>query len=239
MFGRNKFNVPITVFIQSPDGLTKRNTAAYFMIHKGNRRLKLKNGLLIDANSTAKYGDTYFVYTPDEKVYFPVRVNLLASDVIQRIKKYENEHLEELNKIENDDTLELEEKAQKKKELLSNALTESERNLLDKYGVSFDIIPDQAAYEVLQQQIEEANRIKAQKKQTTLERMMPVAMVVGLTIGFAILAYATANYNSTVSASAVQITSGMQQISATLKSVLVSLGSNAGHTIANSTIPAP
>ena len=238
MFGRNKYNTPVVIFRQSPDGFTKVNSSAMFMIIKGNRRLKLKSGLVISADSTSKVGNTFYTFTPDEKVYFPIKFSLLGNDVIQRIKKYESEHIDEFQKIDEDPTISLEEKAQKKKEIMRQALSPDENHLLDKYGISFDIIPDQAAYEILQQQIEEANRIKAQKKQTTLERLMPVVMVVGMAIGFAIIAYATANYNSAVSSSAVRIVSSMQQIVTSLHSVVTAIGGSATHAV-NSTIPAP
>ena len=238
MFGRNKYNTPVIIFRQSPEGFTKVNSSAMFTIDKGNRRLKLKNGLVIGADNTSKIGNTFFTFTPDEKVYFPIKISLLGADIIQKIKKYENEHIEEFRKIEGDANLSLEEKEQAKKETMRKALSLDENHLLDKYGISFDILPDQAAYEILQQQIEEANRIKAQKKQTTLEKLMPVAMIVGMAIGFAIIAYATANYNSTVSTSAVQIVSGMNQISAHLQSVINALGGSTSHAI-NSSIPAP
>ena len=238
MFGKNKFDTPVVVFRQSPDGFTKVNTAAVFIIKNGSRRLRLRSGIIIGTESTSKVGNTYFTFTPDEKVYFPVKINLLPPDVVQRIEKYENEHIEQFKEIDQTESLDVNEKEQKKKELLLQALNPDERKLLEKYGMSFDILPDQAAYEILQQQIEEANRIKMQKKKTMLEILMPVLMIVGLAIGYAILAYATANYNSAISGSASTIATASQNIVNSLHSVLTSLGTGS-HTAINSTIPPP
>ena len=239
MFGRNKFNIPVVIFRDGADGLVATNSSAFMTIIKGNRRLKLKSGLLINADSTSKLGSTYYTYTPDEKVFFPMKINKLGRDAIQRITKYEREHIDELSKIDNDETLEVDKKEQMKKDIIKQALTEEERHLLDKYGVGFDILPDQTAYEVLQQQLEEANKLSAAKKKSRLEVLQPVIMVVGVAIAFAIIAYATASYLSSASSNAHLIASSSQQIVAELKSVLQSLGTSTTHTTANSTIPSP
>lgn len=236
MFGRNKYTIPVIVFRQSPDGFSLTRTGAKFIIKSGNRRLLLRSGLRINAESTSKVGDTYLVFTPDEKVYFPVKINILGADVIQKIRKYENEHLNDIKKLEENESLNIDQKDQKKREMLTAALSTDEKNLMEKYNISFDILPDQTAYEVLQQEIEEANKIKYEKKQTKLDKMMPIILVVGFAIAFAIMAYATANYSASISSSAGKITTSMSSIATALHSVLISLG---GSHVANTTIPAP
>lgn len=235
---QKKYNTPVVVFRQTPDGFTKTNTMAMFTLIRGNRRLRLKSGLLINADSTSKVGNTYFTFTPDEKVYFPVKFNLLSTEIIKKIKKYEDEHIAELERIDADTTKSVEEKEEEKKNLLKQALTAEEKALLDKAAISFDIMPDPAAYEIAQQQIEEANRIRTMKKKDKWDKLMPILTIVGISIAFAIMAYATVNYASTMAKDMAPIASSLQSVSANLKGLIASLGTSTAHAV-NSSIPAP
>ena len=100
----------------------------------------------LSVSNTTLIGNTYYTATPDDKVYFPVRINFISADLVKKIKQYENDHIAELEEIDNKENLSIDEKQQKKDELLSNALSKEEKELLSKYGMSFDILPDPTAY---------------------------------------------------------------------------------------------
>ena len=239
MFGRNKYDIPVVIFKQASSGFTAIHTVAMQLNVKGNMRLKLKRGILIKMDEMSRIGNTYYTATPDDKVYFPVRINFISADLVKKIKQYENDHIAELEEIDKKENLSIDEKQQKKDELLSNALSKEEKELLSKYGMSFDILPDPTAYEIAQQQIEEAYRVNAKKKKDKWEKLMPILTIVGISIAFAIMAYATVSYTSSVATSVSPIVSGLNSVAANLKSIVTSLGTSAAHSVANSTIPSP
>ena len=68
---------------------------------------------------------------------------------------------------------------------------------------------------------------------------MPILTIVGISIAFAIMAYATVSYTSSVATDVSPIVSGLNSVAANLKSIVTSLGTSAAHSVANSTIPSP
>jgi hypothetical protein len=238
LFRKDKYPIPVEIFrTNAGGGLTSSKTSARYALIKGNRRLILKSGLIIKMDSTSQAGNTFYTYTPDEKVFFPIRFRSIGKDIIDRLKAAERENTSKIQELWAKQDLSFEEKDEQVKDLLLSKLSDDEKALVKEYALNLDIIPDATAYEIHSQQLEEAVRVKNQKKQKAMDKYLPIIMVVGISIAFAIMGYATITYINGMSSNFAHnlnsVVSGLQAVAHSLSSVGAS-----SHAVNSTTLPA-
>lgn len=239
IFGKKKVKIAMLV-PGAGGGVQVLYTQGKFVRLAGSLSLQLKSGIIIPFYNESLIGDIYYTYTPDSKVFFPVKLRLLPENITQKILSYKNAHIEEIKAIEDRQDLSEEEKNKKKQELLLQALSPEERAMVKEYNIFLDALPDRQSFEVLKYQLVESARAMANRGLNKIEKWMPLITIIGIAVAFAIIITATTQYMNTITKIAGQIANTLGPVAQALKQAVLASGihSNAT-TTAVATVPPP